>query len=109
MRKALFTPLEQKILQMAINDDERVCSLYGQALFEHINFADVIMNMRERLSTLLAVDYNYVRDTILYTEKRIIAKRNGEKTRVGVYRLDNDYKAKIRVLLEYNQDEVYES
>jgi len=101
MKKEFFTPLEQQIITMAINDDDRLCSFYAKELFEHINLADVVKKqIREKLSTLLMVDYDYVRDIIFYTEKREITKRNGKKAIIGIYRLDNNFKAKMRTLLK---------
>ena len=37
-----FTPLEKKILNMALNNDDKLCSFYAKELFEHINLADVV-------------------------------------------------------------------
>lgn len=107
MEKSLFTPLELKILQMALNDDDRLCSLYAKELFESINLADVVKKrIREKLSILLMVDYDYVRDIIFYTEHHKITKCNGKKANIGIYRLDSDFKDKIRALLKPKIDEV---
>ena len=107
MEKSLFTPLEKRILNMALIDDDRLCSFNAKELFEHINLADVIKKqIREKLSGLLLVDYDYVRDIIFYTESKTITKRNGKKTTIGIYRLDNNFKAKIRELMKPNDNEV---
>ena len=107
MKKSLFTPLEKRILNMALVDDDRLCSFNAKELFEHINLADVVKKqIREKLSRLLLVDYAYVRDIIFYTERRVITKRNGKKVPIGIYRLDNNFKTKIRELVvEPKQDE----
>lgn len=66
-----ITPLEKKILDMALNDDERLCSFYAKELFEHINLADVIRKqIRIKLAIALKVDYDYVKDIIFFTEKK---------------------------------------
>ena len=110
MKKSLFTPLEKRILNMALVDDDRLCSFNAKEIFEHINLADVIKKqIREKLSRLLIVDYNYVRDIIFYTEKRVITKRNGKKVPIGIYRLDNNFKARIRELMNSCKDEGQES
>ena len=110
MKKPLFTPLETRILNMALVDDDRLCSFYAKEIFEHINLADVVKKqIREKLSRLLLVDYNYVRDIVFYTENRTITKRNGKKTIIGIYRLDNNFKSKIRELMKPNEDETEES
>jgi len=107
MKKITFTPLEKRILNMALVDDDRLCSFYAKELFEHINLADIIKKqIREKLSRLLMVDYDYVRDIIFYTEMRSIIKRNGKKAPIGIYRLDNNFKAKIRELIGSNKNEV---
>jgi len=107
MKKPTFTPLEKRILNMALNNDDRLCSFYAKELFEHINLADVIRKqIRLKLAILLQVDYNYVRDIIFYTERRVITKRNGQKTPIGIYRVDPIFKKKIKSLLK---DEVQES
>ena len=91
---------------MALAEDDRLCSFNAQELFEHINLADVVKKqIREKLSRLLLVDYDYVRDIIFYTENRTITKRNGKKTTIGIYRLDNNFKAKIRELIKPNTGE----
>ena len=102
-----FTPLEKRILNMALLDDDRLCSFYAKEIFEHINLADVIRKqIRIKLAVILKVDYDYVRDIIFYTKKRTITKRNGKKATIGIYKLDNNFKDKIRVLIK---DEVQES
>ena len=109
MKKSLFTPLEIRILNMALAEDNRLCSFNAKELFEHINLADVVKKqIREKLSRLLMVDYNYVRDIVFYTEKKTITKRNGKKVTIGIYRLDNNFKAKIRKLIKSGEDEVQE-
>ena len=110
MDKPLFTPLEVKILNMALYDDDRLCSFNAKELFEHINLADVVKKqIREKISRLLFVDYDYVRDIIFYTEKKTIIKRNGKKATIGIYRLDNNFKDKIKELINAGKDEVQES
>lgn len=100
MRQSTFTPLEKRILSMALNNDDRLCSFYAKEIFEHINLADVIKKqIREKLSRLLMVDYDYVRDIIFYTETRIVTKRNGKKAPIGIYRIDTNFKSKIRALI----------
>ncbi len=107
MKKSLFTPLETRILNMALIDDDRLCSFYAKELFEHINLADVVRKqIRIKLSILLKVDYVYVKDIVFYTEKRTITKKNGKKTTIGIYRLDTNLKERVRVLLLANQNEV---
>jgi len=104
---ATFTPLEKKILNMALNDDDKLCSYYAKELFEHINLADVIRKqIRLKLAITLAVTYDYVKDIIFYTEDRVITKRNGKKATIGIYRIDQNFKNKIRSMIK---DEVQES
>ena len=101
MKKSHFTPLEKRILNMALHDDDRLCSFYAKELFEHINLADVIRKqIRLKLAILLQVDYDYVRDIIFYTEKRAITKRNGKEAIIGIYRIDRNFKNKIRSFLQ---------
>jgi len=101
MKKTNFTPLEKRILNMALLDDDRLCSFYAKELFEHINLADIIKKqIRMKLAVILKVDYEYVRDIIFYTHKRIITKSNGKKVLIGIYRLDKNFKAKIKKLIE---------
>lgn len=96
-----FTPLEKRILTMALNDDDRLCSFYAKEIFEHINLADVIRKqIRIKLSILLKVDYDYVRDIIFYTDDKVITKRNGKKTTIGIYRIDKNFKSKIKELIQ---------
>lgn len=86
---------------MALNDDDRLCSFYAKEIFEHINLADVVRKqIRIKLSLLLKVDYDYVKEIIFHTEDRIIIKRNGKKATIGIYRLDKNFKAKIRNLMQ---------
>jgi len=99
--KATFSPLAKKILTMALNNDDRLCSFYAKELFEHINLADVVRKeIRLKLSLILSVEYDYVKDIIFYTEKRVIIKNNKKKTTIGIYRIDNRYKKIIRRLLK---------
>jgi len=98
---ATFTPLEKKILNMALNDDDRLCSFYAKEIFEHINLADVIKKqIRLKLAILFAVTYDYVKEIIFYTEDRVITKRNGKKATSGIYRIDQNFKKKIRSMLD---------
>jgi len=95
---------------MALNDDDRLCSFYAKEIFEHINLADVIRKqIRIKLSILLKVDYDYVRDIIFYTDDRVVTKKNGKTATIGIYRIDKNFKAKIRQLMKPKQDEVQES
>lgn len=85
---------------MALNDDDRLCSYYAKEIFEHINLADIVRKqIRIKLAVILNVDYDYVRDIIFYTEKREVVKRNGKIAPIGIYRLDNNFKSKIRALM----------
>ena len=107
MKKKLFTPLETRILNMALVDDDRLCSFYAKELFEHINLADVIRKqIRIKLSILLEVDYDYVKDIVFYTEKRIITKKNGKSATIGIYRLDKNLKKRVSALLGTGQNAV---
>ncbi|HIP20068.1 MAG TPA: hypothetical protein EYG70_02965 [Sulfurimonas sp.] len=109
MKKALFTPLEKRILNMALVNDDRLCSVNAQDIFEHINLADIIRKqIRIKLSMLLEVDYDYVKDIIFYTQRKIITKKSGKKTPIGIYRLNENFKIKIRELMS-SQYEVQES
>lgn len=95
-----FTPLEKKILNMALNDDDKLCSFYAKELFEHINLADVVRKqIRIKLAIALKVEYDYVRDIIFFTEKREVIKRSGKMVLIGIYRLDNNFKSKVRDLI----------
>ena len=86
---------------MALNDDDRLCSFNAKEIFEHINLADVIRKqIRIKLSVLLKVDYDYVKDIIFYTEDKKIIKRNGKSATIGIYRLDKNFKGKIRELVQ---------
>ncbi|DAB39954.1 MAG TPA: hypothetical protein CFH81_06985 [Sulfurovum sp. UBA12169] len=110
MKNINFTPLEKRILSMALNDDNRLCSFYSKEIFEHINLADVIRKrIRIKLSILLRVDYDYVKDIIFYTETKEVTKRNGKKVSIGIYRLDKNFKAKVRALMKPYTYEVQES
>jgi hypothetical protein len=95
-----FTPLEKRILNMALNDDDRLCSFYAKELFEHINLADIIRKqIRIKLAIALQVDYDYVRDIIFYTDPKEVIKKNGNKATIGIYRLDKNFKTRIKVLM----------
>lgn len=99
-----ITPLEKKILDMALNDDERLCSFYAKELFEHINLADVIRKqIRIKLAIALKVDYDYVKDIIFFTEKKEVLKQNGKLATIGIYRIDNNFKSKIKELVNTNK------
>lgn len=100
MDKPHFTPLEKRILNMALNDDDRLCSFYAKELFEHINLADIVRKqIRIKLAIVLQVDYDYVRDIIFYTEDREVTKKSGNKATIGIYRLDKNFKVKIKALM----------
>lgn len=106
MKRATFTPLEKRILNMALLDDDRLCSFYAKEIFEHINLADVIRKqIRIKLAVTLKVDYEYVRNIVFYTERRTIIKRNGKQATIGIYRLDNNFKSKIRELVKDKRQE----
>ena len=107
MKKVSFTPLQTKILNMCLADDDRVCSFYAKELFGHINLADVFRKqIRIKLSRLLKLDYDFVRDVVIKTEKRLIIKKDGKKVKIGIYRIDGRWKGEIEKLLNPNQDEV---
>ena len=92
---------------MCLVDDDRACSLYAKELFECINLADVFKKqIRMKLARLLKLDYDFVRDVVTKTEDRWIIKKNGQKRKIGIYRIDNNWKGKIEKLLNPNQDEV---
>ena len=100
MGKPHFTPLEKRILNMALNDDDRLCSFFAKELFEHINLADIIRKqIRIKLAIILQVDYDYVKSIIFYTEDREVTKKDGSKAIIGIYRLDNNFKKKIKDLM----------
>lgn len=85
---------------MALNNDDKLCSFYAKELFEHINLADVIRKqIRIKLAIALKVEYDYVRDIIFFTEKREIIKRSGKTALIGIYRLDSNFKVKVRDLI----------
>ena len=104
-RKISFTPLQIKILRMCLTNDDRVCSLYAKELFECINLADVFKKqIRIKLSRLLKIDYDEVRDVIAFTEYKMVIKKNGKKARIGIYRIDSNWKSQIRQLLDSNNE-----
>ena len=95
-----FTPLEKKILNMALNDDDRLCSYYAKELFEHINLADVVRKqIRIKLAVAFKFEYDYVRDIVFFTEKRNVMKQNGKIAPIGIYRLDSNFKSKVKDLM----------
>lgn len=96
-----FTPLEKKILNMALNDDDRLCSYNAIKLFEHINLADVVRKqIRIKLAVALKAEYEHIRDFIFFTEKKEVKKQNGKVASIGIYRLDNNFKSKVRNLIK---------
>ena len=107
MKKVSFTPLQIKILNMCLADDDRVQSLYAVEEFEHINLADVFRKqIRIKLAQLLNLDYDFVRDVVTKTDRKWIIKKNGKKARIGIYRIANEWKGKINALINPMQDEV---
>jgi len=107
MRKISFNPLQTKILNMCLVDDDRVCSYYAKESFSCINLADVVRKqIRIKLAKLLKLDYDFVRDVVVYTEDKWIITKDGKKVKTGIYRIDKRWKGKIAKLLNPNQDEV---
>jgi hypothetical protein len=100
IKNTRFTPLEKRILNMALNDDDRLCSFYAKELFEHINLADVVRKqIRIKLARILNVGYDFVRDVIFFTERKEVIKKNGKIAPTGIYRLDKNFKSRIRSLM----------
>jgi len=104
--KVAFCPLQIKILKMCLDNDDRVQSFYAKELFECINLADVFRKqIRVKLSRLLKVSYDEVRDVIAFTEYKWIIKKNGKKARIGIYRIDDNWKSRVAKLLNSNRHE----
>lgn len=104
---ALFNPIQAKILKMCLANDDRVCSFYSKELFESINLADVFRKgIRIKLSRLLNLDYDFVRDVVTKADKKVIIKSNGKKAKIDIYRIDKNWKDQVRELLVHKRDEV---
>lgn len=104
--RVLFTPIQAKILKMCLADDDRVCSFYSKELFESINLADVFRKgIRIKLSRLLNLDYDFVRDVVTKADKRVIIKSNGKKATIYIYRIDKNWKSRVRELLDSSNEE----
>jgi len=111
MKKVSFTPLQIKILNMCLEDDDRVCSYHSRedkSLFgKPMNFADVFRKqIRVKLSRLLQLDYDYLKKEVITTEDRGILNEEGKKIKIGIYRISSKWKGKINALINPIQDKV---
>lgn len=93
-----FTLTETRILELALNDDNRVQQLYSNELFGCNYLPDHIQHLRPKLEKIFNADGM----SILVTEFHSIERTDGKNTRFGIYRIDDKYKAEIRELL--NED-----
>lgn len=103
MKKPLFTPTETKILKMCLVDDDRVQQHHAY-LFNCHNLADVVQHLRRKLRRHFNVSHHVVKDN-LKTDYRPIVKKDGKKTRIGIYRLSQEWKNEVSQWLQYEAQE----
>lgn len=92
-----LTPTEKKVLRLALNDDDRVQTHYSKEVFNCHYLPDHIQYLRPKLGSLFDVEDG---TEILATEYHSITKIDGKKSRIGIYRIDEIYKTKVKKLID---------
>ena len=96
-----FNEIEKKILELALLDDDRLQQLYSNELFGCNYLPDHVQHLRPKLEKIFDEDGM----TIFPTEYHMVERTDGKNTRFGIYRINENYKAKIQNLLkEYNSE-----
>ncbi len=104
MKKPLLTQTEEKILKMCLVDDDRVQQHHAYMFSCHY-LPDTIQHLRKKLKQHFEVTHDEVKSN-LYTEPKTVIKENGNKAKVGIFRLTNEWKQEISL---WFKDEVQES
>lgn len=96
-----FTELETKILEFALADDDRLQQHYAKELFNCHYLPDIVQHLRPKLGLIFDVTDG---TKILPTEYHSITKIDGKNARIGIYRLNDLYKEKIKSILEDDKE-----
>lgn len=92
-----FTPVELKILNMALVDDNRVQTHYSLTLFNSHYLPTVVQYLRDKL----VKHFNEItRDAVLFTERHRVIRKDGAKVNIGIYRINPIYKSGIKDLVD---------
>ena len=96
MKKLHLCSIDIKVLEMALLDDDRVQNHYSQQVFNCHYLSDYISKLRIKLGTHFKDDgFN-----IIQTETHLVTKIDGKKVPIGIYRLAQSYKTKIKKVLK---------
>jgi len=95
MKKIHLNPTEKKVLEMALNRDDRVQNHYSKEVFNCHYLADYISKLRKKLNHFFDADaFN-----ILETEPHTVIKSDGSTSTIGIYRVNSNYRQSIKELL----------
>jgi len=97
MKAVILTKTEQKVLIMALKNDDRVQQHYSKEIFNCHYLPDIIQVLSAKLTKFFNLDDN---TAILATEYHKVIKIDGTKARIGIYRIVPKFKLEIEGMLK---------
>jgi hypothetical protein len=80
---------------MALNNDDRVQNYYSKELFNCMYLSDVIQHLRRKLKRYFNAESG---KDVLHTEYHEVIKKDGSNARIGIFRINSNYKKELKLL-----------
>lgn len=96
MNKLNLNPTELKILSLAAVDDNRVQTHYSKEVFNCHYLPDIIQHVRKKLELYFKTSSG---ENVLFTEFQRVVKANGKTARIGIYRINPNFKGQIKKVI----------